>query len=237
MLNICIVEDNPTQLMYYEIYLKEYLKQEVITLRTFGDPKLLLFDTEWLQDLDLILMDIHFETENGIDLARKLKQLYPQIVVIFISAYIEYAPQVYDVEHVYFVLKQQVDYRLPKALDAAISKIKEAKQNYIQIHWKNSIYNVPLQDILYVERSLRKCKFITMDETYDMYIKMEDVLKLIQKQNFIRAHYSYIINIAQVKQFHRTHVIMNNNECITISRPYEKAVKAAILHDLDTSIV
>lgn len=237
MLNIAILEDNVTQLKYYDLLIQDYLKSEIVSIHTFHNPETLLFETELLQSLDIIILDIHFEKDNGIRIAKELTDLYPQIEIIFISAYIEYAPQVYDVNHVYFVLKQQLEYRLPKALNSAIAHIRDNKNSYIHIHWKNSIFKVPLKDVLYIERDLRKCKFITVQHTYDMYIKMEQVEQMITKHNFIRIHHSYIVNLDQVKEFHRNHFIMMNGASLSISRSYEKKVKEAILKELDTSIV
>jgi two-component SAPR family response regulator len=58
-------------------------------------------------------------TYNGIDFASKINQIAPSCIIIFISNYLNYATEVYDVAHVYFILKSELNERLPRALEKA----------------------------------------------------------------------------------------------------------------------
>ena len=51
------------------------------------------------------VLDIRMAGMDGIELAKRLNALVPGCAVIFLTAYLSYAPDVYETRHVYFVLK------------------------------------------------------------------------------------------------------------------------------------
>lgn len=55
------------------------------------------------------VLDIRMAGMDGIELAKRLNALVPGCAVIFLTAYLSYAPDVYETRHVYFVLKSELD--------------------------------------------------------------------------------------------------------------------------------
>lgn len=72
--------------------------------------------------LDIRLGKINKEI-NGIDLAKKITIEAPFCQIIFLTGYVDFAPYVYEADHLYFVLKTQLDTMMPKALEKAARKI------------------------------------------------------------------------------------------------------------------
>ena len=64
----------------------------------------------------IALLDICMPGSSGIELAQRLHKKLPRCQVIFVSSFLDYATSVYDVEHVYFILKSQMAQRLGPAL-------------------------------------------------------------------------------------------------------------------------
>ena len=58
------------------------------------------------------VLDIRMAGMDGIELAKRLNALVPGCAVIFLTAYLSYAPDVYETRHVYFVLKSELDRRI-----------------------------------------------------------------------------------------------------------------------------
>lgn len=71
----------------------------------------------------IALLDICMPDSSGIELAQRLHEKLPRCQVIFVSSFLDYATSVYDVEHVYFILKSQMAQRLGPALRRAMDAL------------------------------------------------------------------------------------------------------------------
>lgn len=72
---------------------------------------------------DIAVLDIQLGEMDGISLAKKLNALTPSCRIIFVTSYLAFATEVYSAEHVYFILKSQIDERIGSALEKAVSAI------------------------------------------------------------------------------------------------------------------
>ena len=100
------------------------------------------------------VLDIRMAGMDGIELAKRLNALVPGCAVIFLTAYLSYAPDVYETRHVYFVLKSELDRRIGSALRAALAET--AAPASLQLATAHGYRNVPVTDVLFLERILRK---------------------------------------------------------------------------------
>ena len=68
---------------------------------------------------------------SGISVAKKVTELDPNVQIIFISQYLEYAPDVYEAKHIYFILKSRLSQLLGKALQTALKNLSENNELYL----------------------------------------------------------------------------------------------------------
>lgn len=61
---------------------------------------------------DIAVLDIQMGEMDGISLAKRLNALTPSCRIIFVTSYLAFATEVYSTEHVYFILKSQIDERI-----------------------------------------------------------------------------------------------------------------------------
>ena len=66
----------------------------------------------------MALLDVDLDTMNGISLGRQLRQSSPDIALIYISAYLEFAPEGYTVNAFRYILKRDMERMLPNCLEA-----------------------------------------------------------------------------------------------------------------------
>lgn len=227
MLQIGIVEDNPIQLEHYIQLLHQELQDTPHTIHAFTNPNAIYNSLLDQHSYNIIIMDIIYENVNGIEIAKKINYKFPNIAIIFMSAYVDQAPYVYDVDHIYFIYKKDIDSRLGIALEKAIHKLADYNQTYLQIKWKSTTYIIHTKEIIYMERIKRKVKIVTQNEEYLTYTKLDDLTNTLSKQ-FLRVHNSFIIHTQFIKEIHRNFLIMKNNAYIPVSRGYEKCIKDLI---------
>lgn len=75
-----------------------------------------------LAQYQLALLDVDLETMIGIALGRRLKQQNPELVLVYISAYLEFAPEGYTVRAFRYLLKRDMERMLPSCLDAVLAE-------------------------------------------------------------------------------------------------------------------
>ena len=79
---------------------------------------------------DIAVLDIVMPGGGGIETAKKLNIICPKCSIIFLSAYLTLATEVYEARHSYFVLKNQAEERIGAALEKAMED-KEACQRSV----------------------------------------------------------------------------------------------------------
>ena len=237
MMQLVVVEDEYIQLEEYRILCEQYLQGEQYKITCYIDAEGLQEHMKLGKPIDILIMDIRLSNANGIELAKQVKRIYPHTAVIFISAYLEYAPFVYEVDHVYFIYKKNTLNRFPKALSKAIKHYHNKERNILPIHWKKEVILLSIPDIIYIEREGRKTNIIMCDEEQTVYQKIDDIMNQLPEDLFIRIHHSFIINFDYIRSFSRDKIIMKNGKELPVSRSYKKTAKEKIYHLMDESMV
>ena len=165
----------------------------------FADPDELLFAAE-SEHYDLAFIDIELGDQSGIRLSNHLLRIHPDIQIIFFSGYDDYYLDVYNVDHVYFLKKPVDPERLKTALYAAQRRILSLKDKFLTISNKQGVFRIPLQEILFLEKSRRLILVHTADgevfKTYGKFSDFEDSLDSL----FFQCHTSYIVNFRYVSE-------------------------------------
>ena len=77
---------------------------------------------------DIALLDIDMGETNGIELARKLRAENGNIVIIFITNFIQYAPEGFEVQAFRYLLKADFSAKLDSYFDSAVQEVLQRKQ-------------------------------------------------------------------------------------------------------------
>lgn len=191
----------------------------------------------WLEDnsVDLIFLDIEMPEVNGIELARQLPE---ECMVIFTTAYSEYALEGFEVDALDYLVKPVDPDRFNKAVDRAIAYrqliddagsnddssepefiIVKADRRYIRVRHHDILYVEGLKD--YVVIHLPERKIVTR-----MTVKaMEHTLP---RQQFLRVSKSYIVNVDRITSFDNNDITIGTAE-IAIGLSYRDSVMKALL--------
>ena len=87
---------------------------------------------------------------NGLDVAKVLHQRYPEMILIFVTFFIKYAPSGYKVNAFRYLLKTQLDEELSDCLDDLQEKLYDTNRT-IQIRQRDRILPLAIKSILYFE--------------------------------------------------------------------------------------
>jgi len=156
------------------------------------------------EDIDIMFLDIQMPEFTGIEL---LKTMAYRPLVIFTTAYSEYAIESYEMDVLDYLVKPFSFERFMKSVNKAADLIKLRNKavsahndpETISIYADHKIYRVRLDDILYVEGLKEYVSFYTSDKRIIALASLKNLEESLPKNRFIRVHKSYIVPVDKVR--------------------------------------
>jgi len=167
--------------------------------------------------LDILIMDIVFEKQNGIQVAKKIQNLYPKMQLIYLTGYIDYARDIFETNPIYFLVKPIEENKLSDALSRAILKCKEKELRYMTIQMKSGVYKIYYDEIIYVESEKRDLHIHLRDEVITYIAQLATLEKEFPKE-YVRIHQSFLVNMDYISAFEKNEVRLKNGQSLPVSR-------------------
>lgn len=236
-MNIVVVcDDNIEFCNLMEMILEKYKDIYDIDIVKFysGDQ---LREYCWNNKFDIIFLDIKLGEDNGLQIAKSLKRINPESLMIYMSSYDGYYVDMVQAEPFRFIKKDLVDIRkFENALDNALSDaIKRINNKAVFTYeFNRRKYTVELDKVIYfysVARTIHMHGEIGDNPTY-YYGKIDDLYKTLQKidDNFARISKSYIVNMNRVEVKNKRQVIIEGNTRSLTSKYREEFLKKYYSH-------
>ena len=232
-MRVILCDDDPAVLQALENKVKNHLKHFedlAFSVRSYADSQTLLFDLEDLAKADVYLLDIDMPGINGLDIADRLKDLYPHMLLIFYTSHAEFATRGYRMGVQRYILKNGDEEELYEALDHAVAQDQTSRKDTVSLFSYHDTVNCPVDDILYVERSGRTLKLKTQNNgvLYDTR-SIRDLIKVINDPRFLQIDKGVVINVDHVFKTEDNTVTMFDRKTFDISRRRARLVKEAIM--------
>ncbi|MBN8680737.1 MAG: response regulator transcription factor [Chitinophagales bacterium] len=152
--------------------------------------------------VDLLLLDIQMPELSGTEFLRSLSQ---RPLVIFTTAYPDYALEGYELDVVDYLLKPFSFERFVQAIQKATERLKlksttVSDQDIILVKSEHRLHRLKLDDILFIEGMREYVAFHT--RTCGKILSLLSLKQLEEElpaQDFIRVHKSYIVAIKGIK--------------------------------------
>lgn len=234
---IGIFDDNKVYLDYLKKKVSnQFANSENIEVEALNPDEIALKVENKICPYDIIITDIDMGSFNGIDLAKKINIINPSSIIIFISNYLNYAMDVYDTQHIYFVLKSEAENRIPKALEKAVLVYNERKNHYLTIKYLNVEHRIPLMDITHIEALGRYLYIYDSIQSYKCINSLK-VLATELSGAFVRCHNSYIVNLNYVRSISRTNCVLSSGTDIPISQTHLKGFQSAYISHVSKQFI
>ena len=221
----CIaIDDEPKALEVIERYCQ---KIGLVSLKaTFREP---LKAIEFLnrENIDLIFLDINMPDINGLQL---LQTLSPRPLIIFTTAYSQYAVESYELNAVDYLLKPATFERFLMAINKAVAALA-LKNNTgmnegaaVLIKSGPQTYRVKVSEILYLEKNGNYITVHLKDGNILIRENMADIFDLLPAADFIRVHKSYVVGIRHISMI-EVHQLIVNGEKIPVGSTYRDSLR------------
>ncbi|WP_346318731.1 LytTR family DNA-binding domain-containing protein [Chitinophaga sp. YIM B06452] len=220
MINAIAIDDEPLALTVIQSLCDK--SGSIHLQKTFTQP------SEALKHLrkfpaDLIFCDIQMPAMTGINLVKSLQQ---NTMVIFTTAFSEYAVVSYELNAIDYLLKPINQKRFTQAITKAqeyfdyINKKDHHADKSIFIRADFSLVKIPLADILYIEGLADYLKIHIKDrKTIVARMPMKDMMEKLHSADFIRVHRSFILPFSKIESVRGTTIFIGDKE-FPIGRTY-----------------
>ena len=241
-MNIFILEDDLTQQYYMETIVEEIIEKHHLQYHHFevvGKPKQLLEAISEKGSHQIFFLDIEIKTEEekGLDVAKKIREIDPYAIIVFVTSHSELMPtafklQVGALDYLDKSLSKEV---FKKRIETALLHTesltgKGLSDDALLFETPHTQIQVPFKDILYIETSSRPHRLVlyTHRGRTEFTANLSDILK--KEKRFYQCHRSFVVNPANVHQVDKVNHILhfqNGTTCL-ISRAKIKGLTKAI---------
>ena len=201
-MKIAYCEDEKIQKEILEESLGRWGKTDLVW---YESAEQMLFECDGRYPFDLIILDIQMKKQNGMELARRIRQTDAQVPLLFLTAMKEYVFEGYVVKALRYLIKPVQD----AALFAILDEIQSADQRFVLLNGSR----INLNDF----EDHRQKEKIGIRE-----------LKTMLDETFVMIHRSYLVNIAKVDQIRRED-LSASSFTLPIARSQLKIVNEAFI--------
>lgn len=205
-MNCIIVDDEPLAREAIEL-----LTKDISSLNLTGTFNNAASAAQFMDQnvVDLIFLDIQMPGINGIEFAKMISK---RTLIIFTTAYSEYALDSYEVDAIDYLIKPVDPERFKKAVTKALSyhslllqedkeNIETAADEYFFVKSERKYFKVNFEDILFVE-GLKDYVILQLNEQRIITrMNLKTIYDLLPKSIFLRVNKSYIVNTTQIEAF------------------------------------
>ena len=172
--------------------------------------------------IDALFLDIEMPGINGLDIASQLRSKYENLILVFVTGFIEYAPSGYKVQAFRYLLKTKVDQELPECLEDMHQKL-HADRESISLKTPEGKICVRLSSVVYLEGTHKRCTLAHLDQMgKPACIQCSGTLSSYASQldhkGFFKIQRSYLVNMRYIEKMSNYKVFLKTKEILTMSR-------------------
>ncbi|HET9278685.1 MAG TPA: LytTR family DNA-binding domain-containing protein [Flavitalea sp.] len=207
--------------------------QKIPFLRLVGSCKNAMEATAMLhqEQVDLIFLDIQMPGLNGL---KFLESLQNPPMVIFVTAYREYAVEGFNLNAIDYLLKPVSFERFLKACNKAYEYFtlqqkpvgKEDHPGYFFVYVEYNLVKISISEILYIEgmKDYVKIHLTSSSKPVITKMSMKSLEEKLSAHRFLRTHKSYIVSASKVTAIKRDLICIGSLE-LPLSESYKPSVE------------
>ena len=234
MIRCIIIDDEPLALQQMEGYIKNLPYLELVaSYQSALDAKEIIENDR----IDAIFCDINLPELNGLDFVKSLDN---PPVVVFTTAYSEYAVEGFQLNAIDYLLKpfgfddmKRAAEKIKKSYDARrtlqeVSKIDEDDAIFLKTEYK--IVRINISHIRYVEAMSEYLRIYLVNSTRPIIVllSMKKMEERLPSRTFMRVHRSYIINLKMIREVSKNRIIIGDDIDVPIGDSYRNQFNAYI---------
>lgn len=236
MIKCLAIDDEPLALTQLTAYLSKVPFFDVVgSCQSALDAIKLLEE----QTVDVVFIDINMPDLSGLDFVKSLDN---SPMIVFTTAYQEYALEGYKVDAVDYLLK-------PFGLSDVLQAANKVKRRYDMLHTsakpveesetlfmktEYKVVRIQVKDIVMIEGMSEYLRIYVQEQDKPIIVlmSMKKMEERLSRHRFMRVHKSYIINLKRISELNKSRVMLDNGAEVPIGDSYRDRLSEYILQRL-----
>lgn len=232
MIKCIAIDDEPLALKKLVTYIKKIPYLELVAQCRSAIEAQRVIDN---QEVEAIFLDINMPDLNGLDFAKSMQDHSKGPVMVFTTAYSEYAIEGYKANGVGYLLKP---YSFEEFEDAVlkVKEICEIRQQamtevtaqsdddgiiFVKSDYK--IVRIAIEHITHIEAMSEYLRITCDDKERPVIVllSMKKIEEHLPSNQFMRIHRSFIINLKKISEIKKNHVVIEGDISLPIGDNYK----------------
>lgn len=184
---------------------------------------------------DLILLDIELPGMDGITLGKQIREMNPDVFLVFITAYIEYAIKGYEANAFRYLLKP-LSQEVMSNLLMDIQK-EYAKKKKIPVKTIDGEILLPLQELIYISAEDKYTVLYTKSQHYFSDYSLKKYEEQLGEFGFFRIHRKYLVNLYHHKGIQTGKIVLSSGCSLPITKNRMSEYRRQLFHFLGENLV
>lgn len=222
-MNIAICDDDRKCIDRINTLLEKYIEKEKIIIYPYMSGEELLSEIKDSLIPDIVFLDIEMLKISGIDVARKLKKIKEDIIIIFMTSHLNYVSDTFRLGAFQFLVKPVDEKIFECDFERAIKKYKDLHKFY-NVRWRDKNVYIEYRDIIYIEGYNRHLFICTEAEKYECVGNLNREEDKLVSYGYVRCHRGFLVNMNKIKEINKAEIVLKNEVIIPISRNYREGL-------------
>ena len=219
-MKIAVIEDEKPHRDLLVHYLNQWSRgqERSVTVEAFESGEGFWFWYEAERDFDVIFVDIQMSGMNGMELARKVRKLDQNVVIVFATGVSDYLEEGYEVEALHYLIKPLSAEKVKQCMEKALGRRRQ--ERFVTLHTAEETLKISQESIDYVEARGRGCAIgrVRAEEILEVRESLSELEALLDKEEFLKCHRSYLCRIGNIRQIGREDIEFDDGKRIPVSR-------------------
>lgn len=234
MLNIAVLDDEDIYIDRVSRITEKCMNQMGMNyeIGIYRNGQDVLTDLKKGRYFDIYLLDMKLPDMDGLEVAKQIRRRLSDSILIYITHYVDYSIEGYEVNAYRYILKTKLEENLPRAylsMREALKKRKNYDRFYMVEHYGQQ-EKILYRDIYYLKKDRKYVIIVHKNGTCPVRKSIGIVLEELHSEEFLMIDRSCVVNMDHVEALKNYGVCIRNGETLPVSRPKWAYVKDMIMN-------
>lgn len=227
-IRVGVLDDEEPERAVLVRHLRRYEAEHAVRLdvSTFATgPELL---DRYGADLDIVFLDVQMPGDDGFEVARRLRDLDTDLVIVFVTHMGHLAIRGYEVEALGYLVKPVPYFAFSRELGRAVRRSRRVVPDALMLSLPDGVARVGIGDVVYVESTGHRITVHALDRRYELRGTLKAFESELADKGFHRSNNCYLVNLRHVVAVRATSCVLRGDVELQVSRPRRRAFLDAL---------
>ncbi|MCM1117795.1 MAG: LytTR family DNA-binding domain-containing protein [bacterium] len=200
-------------------------QQPDCVVECFVSPAALLEKYTAGERYDVLFLDILMPDIDGMELARKIRAFDANVILIFLTSCLEYAPSGYEVRAFRYLLKPVKQEDITRTMEEIRSQMADSHR--ILLETPEGSFLLYAHELQYLEANNKDSILHYQGDTITLRRGLSELEEILPPL-FFRIHRKFLINLSHVREYDAARLTLDCGQTLPISRRKNMAFRLAL---------